>query len=67
MPFDEEGGMTPHRSVLSMMVRGHEHAAHEAADLGGPLFGGVSRRAADMPKSTRMNPDRTQTGWRVVK
>ena len=26
MPFGEEGGMTPHRSVLSMMVRGHEHA-----------------------------------------
>ena len=22
MPFGEEGGMTPHRSVLSMMVRG---------------------------------------------
>ena len=26
MPFGEEGGMTPHRSVLSMMMRGHEHA-----------------------------------------
>jgi hypothetical protein len=26
MPFAEEGGMTPHRSVLSMMMRGHEHA-----------------------------------------
>ena len=26
MPFGEEGGMTPHRSVLSMMVREHEHA-----------------------------------------
>jgi len=26
MPFGEEGGMTPHRSVLSMMVRVHEHA-----------------------------------------
>ena len=26
MPFGEEGGMTPHRSVLSMMSGGHEHA-----------------------------------------
>ena len=33
MPFGEEGGMTPHRSVLSMMVRGHEHpgARHATA------------------------------------
>ena len=26
MPFGEDGSMKPHRSVLSMMVRVHEHA-----------------------------------------